>query len=62
MEKNREPRSGIREEHPENVVVVLGLTILKFLDADPNPGSGILSTLDSGSGIRDAKTRIRDPR
>ncbi len=36
--------------------------ILKFFDADPNPGSGILSTLDSGSRIRDLKlgSGIRD--
>jgi hypothetical protein len=35
------------------------LKILKFFDADPDPGSGILSTLDPGFGIK--KSRIRDP-
>jgi hypothetical protein len=30
---------------------VFGLKILNFFDADPDPGSEILSTLDPGSGI-----------
>ncbi len=61
----KKSRFGIWDEISElmfeNLVAIFGLTILKFFDADPDPGSGIFSTLDSGSGIRDAKTRIRDP-
>ncbi len=30
----------------------LGLKILKFFDADPDPRYGILSTLDPGSGLK----------
>ncbi len=42
---------------------VLGLKILKFLDADPDPGSEIFLTLDSGSGIEksDPGSRINIP-
>jgi hypothetical protein len=32
-----------------------GLKILKFFDADPDPGS-----VNPGSGIRDGKSQIRD--
>jgi hypothetical protein len=32
-----------------------GLKILKFFDADPDPGSGIFLTLDPCSGMRDGK-------
>ncbi len=36
---------------------LFGLIILKFFYADPypDPGSGILSTVDPGSGIQDEK-------
>jgi hypothetical protein len=41
--KNPDPGSGNRDEHPnlvcENLVSVFGLKILKFFDADPDPGS-----------------------
>jgi hypothetical protein len=43
--------------------VFLGLKMIKFFDPDPDPGSGILSTLDPGwkkNRIRDKKN-IPDP-
>jgi hypothetical protein len=51
MEKNR-----IQNEHPRSFFRELrnsffGLKMLKFFDEDPDPGSGIFSTLDPGSGI-----------
>jgi hypothetical protein len=36
------------------------MKILKLVDADPDPASGILSTLDPGSEVRDGNNRIRD--
>jgi hypothetical protein len=56
----------IRDEHPrlffpELLETVFRVKILKFFDADPDPGSGIFSTMDSRSAIRDGKIRIRDP-
>jgi hypothetical protein len=45
--------SGIRDEHPRSFFLefkqFLGLKILILFDADPDPGSGIFFTLDSGS-------------
>jgi hypothetical protein len=39
--------------------IFLGLKILKFFDADPDPGSDKLFTLDPGSRME--KIRIYDP-
>jgi hypothetical protein len=44
---------------PENEQF-FGLKILKFFDAEPDPGSGIRNLFDLGSWIRDGKIRIRD--
>jgi hypothetical protein len=38
----------------------LGLKILKFVDADPDPGFGIRNIFDPGSGNQDGKIGIRD--
>jgi hypothetical protein len=61
--KTPEPGSGIRDEHPdlifENLVsAFLGLKILEFFDADPDPWSGILFP---GTGIRDGKKSDKHP-
>jgi hypothetical protein len=46
----------IQHEHPGSYLRELrnnfsGLKILKFFDADPDPGFGIFLTLDPGSGM-----------
>jgi hypothetical protein len=42
----------IRDEQPDydfrELKNIFGLKILKFFDEDPDPGSGIFSTLDPG--------------
>ncbi len=58
VEKNPEPGSWIRDEHPgfsfENLVSVFWVkNILTFFDADPDPGS-------CQPWIRDGKNRIQD--
>jgi hypothetical protein len=59
MEKNPEPGSGIRDEHPGSCKYqFFRLKVLKFFDADPDPG--ILSTLDPGSGMEKIGSGIRD--
>jgi hypothetical protein len=60
----KKSRSGIRNEHPESYFRELrnnyfGLKILKFLDADRDPGSEIFLIVDSGSGLE--KFGIREP-
>jgi hypothetical protein len=54
---------GIQHELPDFTFEDLGsffsVKILKFFDADSDMGSGILSTLDPGSGME--KSRIQDP-
>jgi DNA topoisomerase VI subunit A len=44
--------SGIRDEHPrsffQSLETVFGLKIIKFFDADPDPGSRIFLNLDPG--------------
>ncbi len=46
----------------EIFVSVIGLKIIKFFYADPDPGIRVfLSSSDPGSGIRDGKNGIRDP-
>jgi hypothetical protein len=60
MGKKSRSGSGIWDEHPRSYFrelrLIFGLKILKFFDADPDPGSGIL-----WSWIRDGKIRIRNP-
>ncbi len=54
-----DPGSGIRDKHPgfatlfmmsdmNRELTIFWVKILKFLDADPDPGSGIFQTLDPG--------------
>jgi hypothetical protein len=62
------PGSGsgirIRVEQPRSYFpelrTFLWVKILKFFDADPNPGSGIFLTLDSGSEMEKIGSGIRD--
>ncbi len=49
MERNPDPGSGMNI--PELIFECFGLKIFLFFNADPDPGSGILSILDPGSGI-----------
>jgi hypothetical protein len=52
--KSRDSGSGITilDFVFQNEVSVFGLKILKFFDADPELGCGILSTLDPKSGMK----------
>jgi hypothetical protein len=62
--KSQDPGSGMNNENlilKTILSVFFGMKILKSFDANPDPGSGILSTLDPGSKIRDRNNRIRDP-
>jgi hypothetical protein len=56
MEKNQEPRSGMNVPDLifENLISVFWFKILKFFDADLDPGS-------CQPWIRDEINRIRDP-
>jgi hypothetical protein len=66
----KNPGSGIPGYIPdlifENLVSVFWVKILKLFDADPDPESGILLTLDPGSGMEKSdpgsgiNTRIRN--
>ncbi len=61
----KKSRCGIRAEHPGFYFCELSISfqvksLLKFLDADPDPGSGILSTTDLGSGMEKIGSGIRD--
>ncbi len=64
MGKNQDPDpgTGSRINNPDNIFesveTIFWVKILNFFDADPDPGSGIFLTLDSGSEIE--KIRIRD--
>jgi hypothetical protein len=40
---------------------IFRLKILKFFVADPDPGYGIIFTLDFGSGMKKFGSGIRDP-
>jgi hypothetical protein len=42
---------NIPDNFSESFETVFGLKILKFVDADLDPGFGILLTLDLGSGM-----------
>jgi hypothetical protein len=57
---------NITDNFSESLQSVLGLKILKFLDAELDPGSRIRNLFDPGSGIRMEKfvsgIRIGDPR
>jgi hypothetical protein len=55
MAKKSRSRSGIRDEHTGSYFRELR-KILKFCDADPDPGSGIFLIWN-----QDGKTGIRDP-
>jgi hypothetical protein len=61
MGKNQELGSGSGINNPdpisESLETIFWVKILKFFDADPDPGSGIFLPW-----IRDKKIRIRDPR
>jgi hypothetical protein len=54
----------LRDEHPGSSFGVLrtflGLKILKFFDADPDPGCGIFLALDPGSKMEKFGSEIRD--
>jgi hypothetical protein len=59
MGKKSSYGSGIRDEHPGSYFReirnhFLGLKIHKFVDADPDPGTGIYLTLDPGSGMENS--------
>jgi hypothetical protein len=58
MVKNPEPGSGVNilDNFSESFETVFGLKILKFFDADTDPGS---SDLDSGSGMKKFGSGIR---
>jgi hypothetical protein len=56
-----DPGSGMgNKSRSKSLERIFGLIILKFFDADPDPGSGIRNLFDPESGIRDGKIRIRD--
>jgi hypothetical protein len=44
----------------KSLEIIFGLKILKFFDADADPGSGILNLFDSGSGMEKFGFGIRD--
>jgi hypothetical protein len=52
---------NISDRNSEGLKIIFGLRILKFFDADPNPGSGISLTLDSGSEMEKFGSGIRNP-
>jgi hypothetical protein len=60
----KKSRSGIWDEHTdlifENLFSIFWVKILKFWDPDPDQASGILSTLDPGSGMEKIGSGIRD--
>jgi hypothetical protein len=66
MVKSKDPDPGSRSkmniaEHiSESLETIVWFQMLKFFDADADPGSGNL--VDPRSGIRDGKIRIRDKR
>jgi hypothetical protein len=41
------------------VLTIFGVKILKFVVADPDPGSSIFLTLDAGSGMEKFRSGIR---
>ncbi len=55
--KNSGSGMNILDYYSESLETVLGLKILKFFDADLDPGAGIFL-----SRVRDEKIRIRDPK
>ncbi len=58
-----DPGSGMGKKSrsgSESLEKNFGLKILKFFDADPDPGSGIFFTLDPGSGMDKFGTGVRD--
>jgi hypothetical protein len=54
-------RSGINipDHFSESLETVFWVKILQFFDADPDPVSGILSTLDPGSGMGKIRVHVR---
>jgi hypothetical protein len=55
MEKNPDPGFAM------NIPDFFGLKILKFFYEDPDSGSGIISSLDLGSGTEKIQTEINIP-
>jgi hypothetical protein len=55
----------LADNFSESLETVKGLKILRFFNADPDPGSGIFFTLDPGFGMEDSDPRsginIPDP-
>jgi hypothetical protein len=49
---------NILDHISERLEIIFWVKILKFFDADADPGSWKL--YDPGSGIRDGKIRVRD--
>jgi hypothetical protein len=43
---------NIQDHISESLKAIFGLKIFKLFAADPNPGSGIVLTLDPGSGMK----------
>jgi hypothetical protein len=55
MGKNQDPDPGSGTNNPdhisESLETIFWVKILEFFDANPDPGSVIFLTLDTGSGI-----------
>jgi hypothetical protein len=49
----KKSESGYQDHISESLETTFWVKILKFFDADADPGSGIFLTLDPKSGIRD---------
>jgi hypothetical protein len=51
---------NILDHISESLETIFSVKKLKFFDADADPNLGYGNLLDSGSGIRDGKIRIKD--
>jgi hypothetical protein len=51
---------NIPDNFSDSFETVFGVKILKLFDMEPDPGFGIRSLFDPGSGIWDGKIQIRD--
>ncbi len=54
-------RDDILDHISDGFETIFGIKILKFFDADPDPGSGIFLTLDPGSGMEKFQIRNKHP-